>query len=390
MVRAEFNDFSTPYVSARLWLHGSDPYSHNLFKPEWISAGGVPFVTRGSSTTTRPAYPPPTLPVLLPFALLPWQLARIAFAALATVLYGVILWRLRSAPTITLAIILAMSAVGTAIGGGNIAILAIELAVLSSLCSSRTSAGLLLGLSICLKPQLAIWLVLYYILTRQWKVSGAAIGVVASSAAVAYFRLPPTWFASYTENLSHFFAIGGVNDFTSGNPSRFELLNLQVVAYSATHDYAFSNVIAWTVTGTLLALWTVWCLRRDRGLLAMGTVTAVGLLPVYQRFYNLPIVLLIMVWAIQNNHLWLQRLFTLFIVPWTAIIARLSNDRWMTGPIYAQNWLAQLVVLPWTTWFLIGLVVFGLWQMRPQRRPAPVRLRLPRVAPNNSSDPVPL
>jgi hypothetical protein len=97
-----------------------------------------------------------------------------------------------------------------------------------------------------------------------------------------------------------------------------------------------------------------------------------------------------MVWAIQNNHLWLQRLFTLFIVPWTAIIARLSNDRWMTGPIYAQNWLAQLVVLPWTTWFLIGLVVFGLWQMRPQRRPAPVRLRLPRVAPNNSSDPVPL
>jgi hypothetical protein len=367
MMRAEFNDLSTPYVSARLWLHGLDPYKQSAFMQEWTQAGGTRFTNRGSSTTTRPAYPPPTLPALVPLAILPWKIARIVFVLLATTLYGFVIWRLRQASLLTLAIVVGMSSVGTAIGGGNLAILAIELAVLASLDSKPTRSGLLLGLSICLKPQLGAWLLLYYVITRKWRIATTAIATASCSLALALLRLPSTWIASYKDNLSHFFSIGGVNDFTTANPSRFELVNLQVVAFSITHDYALSNLIAWTLTGILLGIWAVWCVRKDHGLLAMGTVALIGLLPVYQRFYNLPIVLLVVAWAIHEKNILLQRIFVTLVIPWTALIERLSNDRMMTGPVYYSHRIFQAVALPWITWFLLAVISVGLWRMKPSQ-----------------------
>jgi hypothetical protein len=374
MMRAEFNDLSTPYVSARLWLHGSDPYQQSSFMNEWTRAGGIRFADRGSSTTTRPAYPPPTLPVLSPLAVLPWKFARILFALLTTALYGVLVWKLRNASLLTLAIVVGMSSVGTAIGGGNLAILAIELAVLASLEPKPVRSGLLLGLSICVKPQLGVWLLLYYILTRKWRAATTAIATVSCSCGLALLRLPSTWTASYSSNLAHFFSIGGVNDFTTANPSRFELVNLQVVAFSLVHDYAYSNLIAWAVTGILLGIWAVWCIRKDHGLLGMSTVALIGLLPVYQRFYNLPIVLLVIAWAVQQENILMQRIFAPLVVPWTAIIERFSNDRVMTGPVYYAHWIFQAVALPWMTWLLLVVIAAGLWRMRsarPQRKTAP-------------------
>jgi hypothetical protein len=366
MVRAEFNDLSTPYVSSRLWIQGADPYEHSLFMQQWTRAGGLRFVDRGSSTTTRPAYPPPTLPVLAPLALFPWSYARIVFALLASALYGVIVWKLRNAPPLTLAIVVGMSSVGTAIGGGNVAILAIELAVLASLACSPVASGLMLGLSICIKPQLGAWLLLYYLFTRKWTIAGTALLTVVGSCGLAVSRMPQTWIHSYGANLSHFFSIGGVNDFTTANPSRFEMVNLQVIAFSITHDYSFSNLFAWIITGGLLGLWAVWCLRKDHGLLAMGTVALIGLLPVYQRFYNLPVVLFLILWAVQNNNVLLQRVFAPLVIPWTAIIQRLSNDRLMTGPIYSDRGVLQTVVLPCTTWLLVIVIAYSLSRMNPQ------------------------
>jgi hypothetical protein len=376
MMHAEFNDLSSPYVSSRLWIHGSDPYEHSLFMQEWTRAGGAWFVDRGSSTTTRPAYPPPTLPVLAPLAILPWNYARVVFALLASSLYGAIVWKLRRASLLTLAIVIAMSSVGTAIGGGNVAIIAIELAVLGTLAVAPVPSGLLIGLSICIKPQLAIWLLLYYLLTRRWRIAATAIATISCSCLLAILRLPSTWFHSYTTNLSHFLSIGGVNDFTDGNPSRFELVNLQVIAYSATHDYSLSNLIAWIVSGTLLAIWAVWCFRKDSGLLALGTVALIGLLPLYQRFYNLPIVLILIAWAVENDNVLLQRMFAPLVIPWSAILQRLSDDRLMTGPIYNRHWIVQVAALPLTTWLLLAIVAIALFEMRrtlPERS-APVNL----------------
>jgi hypothetical protein len=364
MVHAAFNDLSTPYVSARLWMQASDPYDNSLFMPAWTQAGGVRFVQRGSSTTTRPAYPPPTLPVLAPLAILKWNHARVLFALLASSLYALIVWKLRKAPPFTLALVLGMSAVGTAIGGGNLAILAIEFAVLASLATAPITAGLLLGLAICFKPQLAIWLLLYFLLTRKWHTAVTAIATVSVSSLVAILRMPSTWISSYSANLSHFLSIGGVNDFTTGNPSRFELVNLQVITFSITHDYALFNLFAWIITGLLLALWSVWCSRKDYGLLAIGTVTLIGLLPLYQRFYNTPIVLIVITWAVQNNNILLQRIFAPLVIPWTAIAEKLSNDRLMTGPVYNQAWLVQVIALPFMTWLLLSGVIICLVRMK--------------------------
>jgi hypothetical protein len=202
------------------------------------------------------------------------------------------------------------------------------------------------------------------LLTRRWRITATAIATISCSCLLAILRLPSTWFHSYTTNLSHFLSIGGVNDFTDGNPSRFELVNLQVIAYSATHDYSLSNLIAWIVSGTLLAIWAVWCFRKDSGLLALGTVALIGLLPLYQRFYNLPIVLILIAWAVENDNVLLQRMFAPLVIPWSAILQRLSDDRLMTGPIYNRHWIVQVAALPLTTWLLLAIVAIALFEMR--------------------------
>ncbi len=364
MMRAGYNDLSSPYVSSRLWLRGENPYDSQLFMSEWTRSGGAPFIARGSSTSTRPAYPPPTLPALAPLAAANWKTSRVLFALLATALFALIIWKLRHASLATLALIIAMSSIATGIGGGNIAILAIELAVISSLIPPGPATGVLLGVSICLKPQLAIWLFLYYVFTRRWSVAIATVGTVATSTLLALSRMPRNWLDSYLSNLSHFLAIGGVNDFTTSNPSRFELLNLQVLAFSLTTDYALSNLIAWIITGALLFLWSIWCLRKDTGLLALATVSLIGLLPLYQRLYNLPIILLFVAWTVRNNHRWLPAMLIPLAVPWTAIFQKLSNDRLMTGPVWNSNWTYQVLLLPHLTWFVLALIGFGLLEMR--------------------------
>ncbi|HEX6879216.1 MAG TPA: glycosyltransferase family 87 protein [Terriglobales bacterium] len=389
MMRASYNDLSSPYVSSRLWLGGANPYDSQLFMSEWTRAGGAPFIARGSSTTTRPAYPPPTLPVLAPLAAANWKTARVLFALMASSLFALILWRLRHVSLVTLVLLLAMSSIATCIGGGNIAILAIELAVLSSIIPPSPTTGVLLGLSICLKPQLAVWLLLYYVFTRRWSVALTTIATVATSTLIALSRMPGGWLAAYLSNLSHFLAIGGVNDFTTSNPSRFELLNLQVLVFSLAGDYALSNLIAWIITGALLSLWSIWCLRKDTGLLALATVSLIGLLPLYQRLYNLPILLLFVTWAIRKDYRWLPYALIPLSIPWTAIFQKLSNDRLMTGPVWNSHWLYQVLLLPHLTWIVLALIGFGLFEMRregasetvsntPLRLPYRIRGRLPR------------
>src|SRR5580704_17338693 len=83
--RADYvNDFTSPYVSARLWMAHQNPYSLAAFFPTWRADGAPLGPVYASPSNVRSIYPPSSIVALVPFALLPWPLASKALILLTT------------------------------------------------------------------------------------------------------------------------------------------------------------------------------------------------------------------------------------------------------------------------------------------------------------------
>jgi hypothetical protein len=85
------NDFAAPYTATRLWLQHRNPYDANAFFPTWHDAGAPKGKVAGNPSGTHPVYPPPTLAILIPFALLPWAIAVKTLTLLSATLDLVVL-----------------------------------------------------------------------------------------------------------------------------------------------------------------------------------------------------------------------------------------------------------------------------------------------------------
>ncbi len=108
-------------------------------------------------------------------------------------------------------------------------------------CKRDWQAGLLLGLAVCLKPQIGIWLGVYYLLRGRFRIlsSSLAIGLFIT----ALFFLHPisyhSFIASYRSNLQHWFGPGGPYGFTGSMSSL--VLRTQGIFYQLTHS-AFASI----------------------------------------------------------------------------------------------------------------------------------------------------
>lgn len=363
-----FTDFSGVYVASRQWISGANPYESSEFKKTWLATGAEPFEgSRGSEINLRPAYPPSTLPVVAPFALLPWLWARDLFLLSAVAMFPLLLrsslrlghlpWN-SNAGLLSCAFALALFPWHAAIAWQNMSAQAIELAVIGASLRSQVGGGLTTGLALCLKPQLAVWFILFEIAKKRWRRAFLACALFGLMTLLALSRMPSGWLNSYSENLRAFFAVGGVNDFTRDNPVRFELLNLQVIVYCLTGIYRVANTLSWFVAAGLGFLWLRRSYRSDSAQLA--TIVLIGLLPVYQRIYNAGVIVLVLPYAIS---LWsevrgklLVTACGVFLIPGTAILQTLYRQRWIGGAVWNHNWWFSLFVGPHATWAVLAMV----------------------------------
>ena len=91
-------------------------------------------------------------------------------------------------------------------------------------------ADLLFAVAICLKPQVGLCFLLFYVTQRRWRVAWVASALCGLVAVIAGGRLllaRTPWLSSYVENSRQVFAPGAINDFTLANPLWFHLINLQ-------------------------------------------------------------------------------------------------------------------------------------------------------------------
>lgn len=386
------NDFATPFVSTVRFLHGSDPYSPANFLADWHAAGapaGSDVILAGRYSI----YPPITLVAFGPLALFPWPSALALYQLFSAGLYAGLVYCLalkvgdgwRSPKRLGFAAFaLALTSVHAGIHQGNPSVLAFTLCAFALLSAERRRelpAGVLLALGFCLKPTsapAAILLVLLYGRKRTLLVAALTALVIAGVALIAMARLDPVWKLDYQNNLAFMFGPLGGASFITDSPGRFDLLNLQVPLYAVLRNPREANLAAWGIGGLLAVIWLALFYSRqsrfrqaparDFDWLAAASLTLIGLLPFYQRNYNIGVVLFALVWAFRALPLRAAKLVlglcAFFLFPGEALLRRLG-----TGPRLEHNLAWNVIVMSQTIWAVLAIVLVLLYVQYQYDRP---------------------
>ncbi len=200
------NDFAAYWPVGRLLLAGQNPYDPGAIEALQRSVGD----TMGGDSVVR--YPPWSLPLLLPFATLPYVPGWYLWILLQVLLVGVSsvwLWHLlggRGKPGIPLAVAFCFPAgLFVALGGqiGGVLLLGVSFFLWAILHRRDGLAGVSLGL-LTLKPHLFLPLGLVVLLwaarERRWRVPVVAVMTVIAGSALAV-ALRPAVFSDFGEFL---------------------------------------------------------------------------------------------------------------------------------------------------------------------------------------------
>ncbi len=387
------NDFAAPYASARLWLHGQNPYDADLFFPTWRAAGAPKGEVSYNDSGTHSVYPPPSLVAILPLALLPWPVASMALVWMSAAAYVIALvllasfvrgsWRDAPKP-LFLAFGLAFAPAHSALHVTNLACLsaslmffAIYLLTKRLPASNRLQvlAAVCLALSICLKAALGLLLLPYLLWARAWRAFAATVLIVGVVAAVSFYpalKSGSAWFDSLRFNSSVAFANGGSSDVAETNLNRFDSIDLQIPIYSMTHHRGMTTAISCLIGGVLLALWFL-CndpnRSLDQHLLRIATLFVIGILPVYQRYYTAVLLLIPFIWALRNLEQraarWVIALCAVFLVNTEVLLQRIGLIHALMGH---HPHVANIFAGPHLCWLLLGMACVLVHALHSQNR----------------------
>lgn len=180
------------------------------------------------------------------------------------------------------------------------------------------------------------------------------------------------WTPNYLDNIKFSAANNSFDDFTSANPARFLLINLQVPFYSFTHSRAYSNVAAFSVGAALIVGWVFIVLRSKRNhseLLALATIAVIGLLPLYHRLYDASVLAIPLCWCIRERRNATRRLMTFslllmapFSLPTAALLQEAAGKGWISANLQRSS-LWETLIMPHQTWLLLVLCITLLYAM---------------------------
>jgi hypothetical protein len=384
------NDLISPYIQATALVHGADPYSPQSLLKFWPSdaLAARPDVRQFSdgSILTRhgipTAYPLTCFFLLAPFTVLPWHVFKFLAIFVNVALLYFAAWSLVTVAEMnpTRRLLFAASAllfapIHTGIATYNLAIVGTELGIISLLSEysgRKMESGLLIALSLALKPQIGLCFLIYQIVRRQNRITGFAVGTLATLIAVPMAWLAfahVNWLSNYTFDNHALLTMGVLGDFTDRNPLRFGLVNLQVGIYPLLHNRDAANALAIVFSLVLFAVWMLLVsrLNRQNNLLCLGALAALGLLPVYHRFYDATLLLIPLCCLLA--HLKLNRrsaigllALSAFIVPGGSMLETLRNKGLINSSLNSADWWNGLVMAH-AVWCLLLLTLVLLYEI---------------------------
>jgi hypothetical protein len=382
---SNWNDLSQNYVASKVWLKGQSPADPETFVATWKQQTGSRLDLDDIRTHLAP--PPGGLVVLAPVAALPWKIAEVVWLALLLISFAATVWALasiagfhwnESRTLVFIATCLALAPFQTDIASGNSSIFVIALCVLAiwfARHNRNIASGILFGIACALKPQLGAFLVLYYLVRRRWKLFATAVActLTLNLAAVLYLQIRgASWIQDYAHNARGFVTSNHIDDFTTENPARFTLINLQVPFFSITGRSSSANLLAFAVVILLVCLWIYFVARKGEHaleLLSLATISVIALLPVYHRFYDAALLTVPLAWSIAHaaySSRTIARLSLLlttpFLFPGAALLEQLAAHG-RVGDTITQSWWWSTIVMPHETWSLLLLSLILLYAM---------------------------
>jgi hypothetical protein len=390
------NDFSDPYVGAWLWRHAENPYDVALVNAtaRRLTQSTLPVV---------PIYPPTAYVLVTPFTLLPWGWANPAWVLLSVIAVGTTAWslvRIGEFPPasdkiwLIIAFVFAFGPFHTGIHVANAAPIAIACSLLAVYLATRghdAASGIMIAMATGLKPQLGLWIFVFYLLRRRWQLVRTCVLCGLVLIVTAIVRIPlslSALVANYREDLHYWFGPGGQNDFTTANSFRLPLVNLQVVFYPLLHNAFSANLLAHAIAISGMVVWAYFVFRgRLRSEpLAISSLLALSFLSVYHRVNDFGILTLALCWAlgrVDEQLRWTRRavlfLLLLLLAPGQAVLTRLQPYLALR---VTHSWWWNLVIAPYFIWVLFALSVVLLYAMVISGRDV-----LPQVAATSATRP---
>lgn len=363
-------DFPTFYTSAKAWLIGKNPYDVEQLEQIYSQSG------RDNNPVTVTLNPPVTFPLLIPFALLPYQAAKFAMIGINVLLTALIIYMLsrmtylKSGEIKTLlfwAFATAFAPFHTSVSQGQLTIIvtfAIVCILLLEL-SDRIKAkdyfiGLLLAVACCLKPQMAVVFALYYLLLLRWKViltGGICITILAAISMGKLAADNINWLVTYKANLQ-IFSNGGLSDPASDNLFKYLMLNFQVLGYLFSSNSYFVNAVTLAIVGLGVGCAAVLA-RTNRTktspksqMLIFSILSVVTVLGFYSRLYSATLLIFVIALAFicwkdrsKKFAVLLDLTLAIFLVPGTALFY-ISFKNGLIPSAVEHEWWWNYLVMP--------------------------------------------
>ncbi len=378
-------DFASVYAAARTWVHGGNPYDLTAVVKTWHVAGA--FADRDVSYFAT-VYPPSSLVMIIPLAVLPAGAAMIIWVILTLTLLllqflaladmAELKWR--DPRTLVLAGAgLASAPLQFGILSGQLSLPAISLCIFAFWCAGNgreTLAGVLLGLACALKPQVAVPFVLYYLLLRRLNLAVVAIAVAAVVWIVAIGAMSAShvdWIHGWPQSMAATTRIGAVNDYGPANRFRDEIVDVKMVLVGLVHS---PNVLRLIIAGVVLAMiaWYVrWFPPRQRRtnreeLLVLATLSALVLLPVYHRVYDVTLLTIAFAWALAELYETRRSCarailvaLAVNLVPFDSVKSAGARLHFLSA--LSQKWWWQSLIVPHYAWALLATTILLLTAM---------------------------
>lgn len=370
------SDFALPYAAARAWRSGDNPYDHGALDRIWLAAGGEP-ERRPNRKTTPSIYPPTTLILVAPLTFFSWKSARYILLllnlALTLLVLKLLLPMANFAPggwraSLFLALAFGLAPLQTGMALGNLIIPAAALALLAVWAGSTKKealSGILLALSLCLKPQIGAIFWLGYVLQRRRRAAMIAIVISLVLAIFALGRLELSridWLNQWKSNYLESFSAGGTNSPTAANPSRHHLLNLQWLLNTFLESGRQADLLTYAFVGIQLAVLCLsQCASKRNEILLFSALIVLGLLSSYHRFYDATLLILPLLWSLtaisggrRKQALLSLSLIIPFMIP-GAVILKESLASGYVPRSWGMSWWWNSMALPHQVWLLAGL-----------------------------------
>lgn len=308
-----------PFWSASLLAlqgHAVDAYNIKTLTAVEMSASPY-FRTMGSVLPWL--YPPNTLLIMSPLALLPLHAAAVVFIGGSTALF---VKAIHSIVPHRLTILVALAFPGVAVvalaGQNGMLTAALAAAGLIALPRRPVLAGIGFGL-LCMKPHLVVLFPLALLFSRSWRALLAFVLTTVSTLALAAILFGPDTFTAFLHNAS--IAAGYVESgraFLARMPTALALMKLAHAPLTA--GYAAQAVSA---SLALAAVWYAWHQACPYALRAATLVCASLLVSPYLYDYDLAWYGVLIAWYCQHGlrHGWLRGERNWLVVLWLAPLA---------------------------------------------------------------------